>query len=96
MVRFVLVMGFVVSLLIGISVGIWGVPYVLPPQAQSDPIEQYYRGVYDMCRVAVHMAGGSTKQCTDDVVPQLLRRDWYGQASTDWTWPLTETTILER
>lgn len=53
-----------------------------PAVVQVDPREQYYRGIYDVCRAAVK---GTPDQCLE-TIGKLIEKSWYEEESKGWTW----------
>ncbi len=87
--------GLVICVLVGIAVGVWAVPLVFHRPTPPDPVEQYYRGTLDMCRVMARMNTLPEKSCEQKVLPKIIEKKWYEQSTTDWTWPLSATPVKQ-
>ena len=55
-------------------------------EALPDPQEQYYRGMYDTWAWVGKTTGYNLDLLT--FVSKAVDKDWYGQPSTGWQWPI--------
>ena len=69
-----------------IAGGLWyaNIQVAVQPPAPSDA--EYYRGVYDICMYTQHDANTCLA-----LSASTAERDWYGQSSPGWDWPLPES-----